>query len=241
MLPTPRFANRSRPERKDLRDRLTMVAHTGCNPAATLEGETAGHSIQLPLGAFRVTIPAVTRLSLTDRLVVGILRRGPLEPIACRAFGKALHLLSLVLASRLADLRSSDEPLVRSPRTPGPTLARCPPAKCPAAVACERRGGPRVRSARSVTRARQRDSTRHIRSLRNPWAHLGPALGGPGNASAPRRAQGPSPDGTLSSTATTTRLPSGRPCVPRHPSADLRMWSSTPSTPSPSLACPASV
>ena len=52
--------------------------------------------------------------SLADRLFIAGICRGALEPLAVRALNKAVHLLSLALATRIQDLRASDDPLLKA-------------------------------------------------------------------------------------------------------------------------------
>jgi hypothetical protein len=52
--------------------------------------------------------------SLTDRLFLAGIRKGALEPLAVRALNKAVHLLSLALATRLQNLRAFDDPLLNA-------------------------------------------------------------------------------------------------------------------------------
>ena len=51
--------------------------------------------------------------SFSDRLFVAGLK-GPLEPLACRALKKAVHLLGLVLADRIRELRDADDRILNA-------------------------------------------------------------------------------------------------------------------------------
>jgi hypothetical protein len=52
-------------------------------------------------------------ISFSDRLfLAGI--KGPLEPLACRALKKAEHLLGLILADRIRELRDADDRLLNA-------------------------------------------------------------------------------------------------------------------------------
>jgi transposase InsO family protein len=53
-------------------------------------------------------------ISLADRLFIAGICKGALEPLAVRALNKAVHLLSLALATRIQDLRAADDPLLKA-------------------------------------------------------------------------------------------------------------------------------